>query len=361
MDALTSLGYTFLIAGHVDHIGSLYRIFPSLVTAVIMEAISIPKCQANDECIQSELNPLGVPLWKVLAFEFWNVPHHPLGRGWVLSPEDYHSGSLFLGYSVQKRCMAQAFVPHEQRERKALMLAKRLSYFFIPPYPWEAVDFTQQPPDLVGGAPIQFVTAAQNDSIWGSTPLPPNPQFPHGIDSIAHGQTLSSDEWFRVLASVRVLVGIGLPYLSPSPWDALCLGVPFINVVNVWDKRQPENRATWRTQHDGLKYEEEPRVYHVLFVEDPKERARMFWEAVGKAVNATIDRCASRCFMRRSSDLTRGDRYIPATKTPEAVTARLAAILDTDWRRKADELNEQPKSTTNRALDCTLVQIRVHR
>lgn len=69
----------------------------------------------------------------------------------------------------------------------------------------------------------------------------------------------------EVVASSRVLLGIGLPGLSPTPYEALCLGVPFINPVEQWDKRDPEDRSKWKAQHDGLLYAgvDEPYVYHV--------------------------------------------------------------------------------------------------
>jgi hypothetical protein len=37
---------------------------------------------------------------------------------------------------------------------------------------------------------------------------------------------LNKTEFYTQLAMSSVLVGVGKPRISPSPWDALCMGVP---------------------------------------------------------------------------------------------------------------------------------------
>lgn len=37
---------------------------------------------------------------------------------------------------------------------------------------------------------------------------------------------LSQEQFYDELGHSKVLVGIGKPRTSPSPWDALCMGVP---------------------------------------------------------------------------------------------------------------------------------------
>lgn len=37
---------------------------------------------------------------------------------------------------------------------------------------------------------------------------------------------LNKTEFYKQLAMSSVLVGVGKPRISPSPWDALCMGVP---------------------------------------------------------------------------------------------------------------------------------------
>lgn len=91
----------------------------------------------------------------------------------------------------------------------------------------------------------------------------------------------------KVVASSRVLLGIGSPGLSPTPYEALCLGVPFINPVKTWDKKDPENKSKWKAQHDGLLYAgvDEPYVYHVKVGD-----RQGFERAIVKAMETPIQR-----------------------------------------------------------------------
>ena len=72
---------------------------------------------------------------------------------------------------------------------------------------------------------------------------------------------LNKTEFYTQLAMSSVLVGVGKPKISPSPWDALFMGVPvsppaylllsdeqFINPILEWDENDPENRSKWLTQ-----------------------------------------------------------------------------------------------------------------
>jgi len=55
----------------------------------------------------------------------------------------------------------------------------------------------------------------------------------------------------------HVLIGISLALLSPSPF------VPLINPAVDWDRDDLENHRSWSIQHDGLKLQRPPYVYHV--------------------------------------------------------------------------------------------------
>lgn len=55
-----------------------------------------------------------------------------------------------------------------------------------------------------------------------------------------------------------------LSYAGYRPYEALCLGVPFINPIKEWDPTQPENRDRWLSQHNGLHELSPPHVYHIV-------------------------------------------------------------------------------------------------
>ena len=44
-----------------------------------------------------------------------------------------------------------------------------------------------------------------------------------GVVNFGH---LDKMEFYEALAGSFVLVGVGRPRISPSPWDALCMGLP---------------------------------------------------------------------------------------------------------------------------------------
>lgn len=68
-------------------------------------------------------------------------------------------------------------------------------------------------------------------------------------------------------------------YSSPTPYEALCLGTPFINPIHSWDPSDPSNRLSWSAQHELLKFEDPPYVYNVK-----KGDLEGFVDAVRRAV-----------------------------------------------------------------------------
>lgn len=105
-----------------------------------------------------------------------------------------------------------------------------------------------------------------------------------------------------------------------------------------WDERDPEDRTKWVAQHDGLKYEDPPKVYNVLVSKDPRERWEQFWEAVLHAVNTPIDRCVDGpCVL----GLTSCPRYILERMTRAAVRQRVEAWLKHDWKADAEALMKE--------------------
>ncbi|KAG8999542.1 hypothetical protein FRB90_012049 [Tulasnella sp. 427] len=119
----------------------------------------------------------------------------------------------------------------------------------------------------------------------------------------------------HTIAGSKVVLGIGRPALSPTPYEALCLGVPFINVVQGWDRADPENRAKWYTsQHDAIMGLDlgEPYVYHVRVGDR---------EALKRAVRLALE--------------TPIPRYIPPRMKMSSVVDRVKAILDMDPRSLA--------------------------
>ena len=105
--------------------------------------------------------------------------------------------------------------------------------------------------------------------------------------------------------------------------------MPFLNPVLRWDEARPADRSKWRTQHDGLRFEEEPRVYHVFVHKNETQRSEEFWDAVQRAASQPIQRCVQPA--TRSVNLTGpASRYVPADRTRAAVRAAVAQLLS-EW------------------------------
>lgn len=312
-----SLNYTLLYGFGVADTLFIYRHLGDLIPIVIWEGMVLDKCMSRNatsyaaleaaehpspvhgtwqtatnlteadtglppgepiECMYSPTYPQGVPWYKSFVFHFWGGCKSPwLGGQWTLSPETYewdqvdpqHGHSQYIGYSIAERCKASPFF--EDRQHRALVLGKRPVYFKeannafygqlaaagaeVPPLPPSEPDLgsddSKATNDSMSTGAFQIISTAGNAG--EALPEP-------GISTLGK---MKQEEWLETLARSKVLLGIGSPKLSPSPFDALCVGVPFINPVLLWDKREPENRQKWVTQNQALRMVEEPWVYHV--------------------------------------------------------------------------------------------------
>lgn len=252
-----------------------FRRFPDLVKAVILEGADSKRCFDDSKCIKTPTHPLGIPVWKMFSFHFWTGAEHPLGNRWTLSPENYpilapgnSKDNFYLGYSIERTCVKKPFIPGDDRPMQAYVLAKQLSYFTDKNYMWKGVS-------LVPPFALDLVAGMRNDTKGPST-------IPDGINNL--GQ-LDQQDFYEQLSMSRVLIGIGNPRLSPSPYDALCMGVPFINPIFNWNGDDPQDRNSWDTQHDGLKFQEPPYVYHVK-----RGDGEGLWAAVKEAMDHPIPR-----------------------------------------------------------------------
>ncbi|KAF7352263.1 Glycosyltransferase family 18 protein [Mycena venus] len=308
--ALANMGYTYLYSPHIEWTIQLYQMFPDLVKAILVEGEDSKYCFEDVDCIMNSENPYGLPAWKIFSFAFWVQSANPLGHKWTLSPEDYrleHSWNIpntYLGYSVEPGCLSTPFIPHEQRKfpPQIYILAKTLEYFNPKDHAWKA-DFYDDAANATGA---QFVV--------GAVGSPPG-DFSKSIKNVG----LMPQKWFyQNLAQSSVLVGMGLPWTSPTPYDALCLGVPFINPIVQWDPKNKTNRDRWFTQQGSLKVLDPPYVYNVF-----KGDKEGFLQAIKDALANPIQ------------------PYILDRMRMSAIEERLGRILETDWKAEARVLLKQ--------------------
>ncbi|KAJ6470274.1 hypothetical protein C8R47DRAFT_1055004 [Mycena vitilis] len=317
--AFRRLGYTYLYTdGGLDPMLRLYRIYAPLVHAVIVDAPDAHACFKDPYCALSRAWPWGIPIWKILSFHYWDYADHPLGRKWTLSPEPYHpapNNNTYLGYSVQPSCTQQPFLPHAQRSpssaptgtsashrKQVYIYAKTAEYFSPAKRAFPPQVFAR----LAAALDVEFVVGVPDGEDADGEMLPAG---------VANLGAMGPARFYEHLARSWVLMGIGAPATSPTPYDALCLGVPFINPILSWDPARPDDRAKWMAQHEALKHLDPPHVYNVFKGDE---------EGLERAVRAAL-----------GAPLL--ERYILPRMELDAVQARVEAILETDWRAAAEE------------------------
>ncbi|GMK57582.1 hypothetical protein CspeluHIS016_0404160 [Cutaneotrichosporon spelunceum] len=328
------LNHTILFAYGSMETLFMYQGIPDMVTAVIWEEATRRSCVNRNEtnyleideaskeigawqtgkhaCSQSVDFPHGIPHWKSFSFHFWPGSEGvPLGPRWVLSPENYEmwqgeTNRTYIGYSIEKRC--DMYPTFTNREHRALVLAKKSEYF------QEKHNAFYR---LLGPA-RDSVPPVHNDqgeevkfSLISTAGQPGDKIDAEGIETIGRK---NQREWTEILARSKVLLGIGVPVFLPSPYYALCMGVPFINPVHGWDQNDPDNRDKWVTQQNALRYTEEPFVYHVK----------------------QMDLDGLRDALQRAAD-TPISRYIPPPMRFEAMVERIRKFVETDWHNMARE------------------------
>lgn len=166
-------------------------------------------------CIKRQGNPDGIPIWKMHTFHFWDSPAHVLGPQWTLSPEDYGSHShrtnsnpsnVYLGYSVEKYCKRH---PIPSKFDRGFIFAKNPDYFAPGAFAFHTHD-NRTFANIKEELGMDFVATAGNRE-----DVLPDP----GVENLGR---MPPDEWYQELAKSVALVGIGRPWISPTPYDALC-------------------------------------------------------------------------------------------------------------------------------------------
>jgi hypothetical protein len=131
--------------------------------------------------------------------------------------------------------------------------------------------------------------------------------LPAGIRNLGKLNASAFDE---AVTSSRLLLGVGKPGLSPSPYRALAQGVPFLN---------PLYHAHGESQHATLREKgRAPQVYNVMAGD---------YEGFRDAIKAAMD--------------TAIEPWVAPWMTREAADARMRHLMEHDWQSDAAEILEQ--------------------
>ena len=124
---------------------------------------------------------------------------------WIQRTLDGYPPSTYLGYSVEHSCLAQPFIEHEDREDRAYLLTKNLTFlgedreWAWPPSFFEAA---------VKATGLQFVLSATND-FQG-----PSPPLPRGVTNLGF---MTQPTFMDALARSQVFLGVGKPVTYDAP------------------------------------------------------------------------------------------------------------------------------------------------
>ncbi|KAF9446580.1 hypothetical protein P691DRAFT_732966 [Macrolepiota fuliginosa MF-IS2] len=320
---LHKLGYTTLFSGNLEETLFQYRMMPDLVKVIIRNEAG--QCHNDKDCVKGPDNPYGIPAWKLFEMSYWpdyrlNDKNHPMKGKWLLSagPDydfpDFDSSPIqYIGYSTEESCKEIPMIPLEERKNQVWMLMKQILYVYHHRFAWNRTYFPlvhdELGVDFVGGWVLD------KDYLgWGKDiheEVFDIEDHNHGIYNLG---MQSSEDFYEQVRNSKIMIGMANPHWSPSPVEALCLGVPFLNPISDWDRDDPWNKSRWDTQHPTLKHYDRPYVYHVH-----AKNFTGFLEAIETAIKTPID------------------RFIPEHMTEKAVQERLTKLMETDWRAKAEE------------------------
>jgi len=223
----------------------------------------------------------------------------------------------YLGYSLETSCAKTPYVPYSERPRQAYIMGKSLQYFREHDYVLTAEGWNEYDPEaqihddfyatISSEADVKFLGRFALDG------LPEDARPPPGITEM---RPMNRSTFQLVLSHSRAVIGLGNPALSPTPWEALCLGVPFIHPILGWDITAPEDRSKWSGQHNAILYSgiDEPYVYHVK-----RGDREGLASAIRKAMETPID------------------RYISPLMTNAALRERMRVLIETDWKPLAHQ------------------------
>ncbi|KAL1412810.1 hypothetical protein Q8F55_000558 [Vanrija albida] len=342
-NSLDRQGYTVLLArDNHEYAYHLYRQIPDLVVAVIGDTRNGHGDFAD--FFKTKERPDGIPAWKFFHFGFFGTRDTTIvGNKWVVHalPEwkDYkgqEASWTYLGYDLPLADPKEV-VPFHERPHRVWILAKDVSYFYdngeLLPWPLEFFEradkeLKQRWPDFefVGSFNDKRYIITQHAKDKDAPKKTPRAQ-PKGIVALGgkvggeEGTSLDAAGFRRELANSRVLLGIGRPTVSPSPYQAFMLGVPFINpyIPAHGDPDGTGHQRTWHwTQHDSLHFEEPPYVYNVR-----RRSYEAFLDAIIRAMETEAP-------PKRMEWITE-----------EAQDRRMREFMEFDWRSLAAEILEQ--------------------
>ncbi|KAJ9093250.1 hypothetical protein QFC20_007168 [Naganishia adeliensis] len=211
--------------------------------------------------------------------------------------------------TLEKSCTEHDVVPQSQRKDEVVVLGKLFEYFYphrisaaLPTEVWPSFQ------DETWLVPIANAHALRETDIEQETP-----------EGLVNRGPLSMADYNDQVAHAKAYLGIGRPDISPSPYLALCQGVPVIlpyygdtPFLDGWDLYHPD-----LAQHGPAALIGAPYVYSYH-----RDDIEGLYEAVRSARDNPID------------------RFIPDDMRYDHVRSEILKMLNTDWQRRARRIED---------------------
>lgn len=128
----------------------------------------------------------------------------------------------FAGYSLEPPSGSMPWVPFAKRPHRVYILAKRIQYFYEWANPmWDRSFFTRAHRDMSKIWPdFEFVGGFVDDRGKEEIAKQGEMSLPEGVVNLG---LLDADKFDKEVSSARVMIGLGWPTMSPSPYRALAM------------------------------------------------------------------------------------------------------------------------------------------
>ncbi|WOO85372.1 uncharacterized protein LOC62_07G008871 [Vanrija pseudolonga] len=312
--SLERQGYTVLFArNNFEYVYHIYRQFPDLVKAIFVDP-SGDNGQKYTDFLKKPDRLNGIPAWKFfIAYYFPNAFSSIVGNKWVLTAEPNDNNlTTYTGYEIDRSKTLKNYVPFEQRPHRVYVLAKYLHFFAnhsMAAKVWDDDYYQRATDELRQRWPDFEIVGAIIDSRGEKEQKAEPWTLPPGIRNMGK---LGPAEFDEALSNSRLLLGVGRPGLSPSPWRGLALGLPFLNPGD------PAHKGPW--QHHTVAKLGPPYSYNTQ-----KFNYTEFVNNIAAAMETPIE------------------PYIHPLMEAEAVDRRMHDVMTRDWRSEAAAILEERK------------------
>ncbi|WOO84262.1 uncharacterized protein LOC62_05G007782 [Vanrija pseudolonga] len=333
-------GYTVLHGGDLDwpFVYNIYRQIPDLVKVIVSDGGKDDRRGSHIHYLKSNDRPDGIPAWKFFLFSYyptgmtteigpaWAVTAEP-GRGgeysididsrgvaWLTTGEEaldirtkeHATRYTFLGYELEPSAEETTFTDPNTRPYRVWIMAKYAKYF--QPNDQQVYDlafydraFEELSKEFPG---LEFVGGWKDERSTEDQEKYPMPKHVKNLGVL--NATRFEDEF----AQARLMLGMGTPTLSPSPYRALAKAVAFGHPHKI-----KEGGTEWPfMQHDSMAKVPEPYVYQI-----EAYNYDSFVGAIRKALQSPPTRPLRFLRMRR-----------------DVADKRLVDFVNADWRGEAE-------------------------